>query len=130
MNKYFLILFFSAASFSQSNFEKVLRGSEVIVAGLSFLKSGKNNTTTNSKIVETVCVKNKLLDKITFSIVGTDEQENTVKRELVIPKEGKECLFNLPKGIYTYEILLSSKEIYKKGEYKFEEEVTIMVKEQ
>jgi hypothetical protein len=129
MNKYFLILFFSAASFSQSGFDKVLRGSEVIVAGLTFLKSSKNESKTNSKVIETVCVKNKLKDRIIFSLVGTDQDDVLVKKELVIPNEGKECLFELPKGIYTYEIILSNKEIYKKGEYKFEEEVTITVKE-
>lgn len=129
MNKYLVLLFFSASVFSQSNFEKVLRSGEVIVSGLSFLKSSKNESKTNSKVIETVCVKNKLKDRITFSLVGKDEEDTVIKKELVIPNEGKECVFELPKGIYAYEIILSNKEIYKKGEYKFEEEVTITVKE-
>ena len=33
----------------------------------------------------------------------------------VIQKDGKECLLELPKGIYTYEIVLATKEIFKKG---------------
>ena len=45
-----------------------------------------------------------------------------------IQKDGKECVFELPKGIYTYEIVLANKEVYKKGEYKFNEEITITVK--
>ncbi|WP_165764403.1 hypothetical protein [Flavobacterium aurantiibacter] len=47
---------------------------------------------------------------------------------MVIQKDGKECVFEVPKGIYTYEIVLPNKEIYKRGEYKFNEEVTITVK--
>jgi hypothetical protein len=129
MNKYLVLLFFSASVFSQSNFEKVLRSGEVIVSGLSFLKNSKSESRTNSKVIESVCVKNKLKDKITFSLIGKDEEDAVVKKELVIPNEGKECVFELPKGIYAYEIILSNKEIYKKGEYKFEEEVTITVKE-
>ncbi len=48
---------------------------------------------------------------------------------MIIQKEGKECVFELPKGIYTYEILLSNNEVFKKGEYKFNEDITITVKE-
>jgi hypothetical protein len=36
----------------------------------------------------------------------------------------------LPKGIYTYEIVMTNKEIYKKGEYKFEDEVVITIKDE
>lgn len=47
---------------------------------------------------------------------------------MVIQKDGKEFVFELPKGTYTYEIVLANKEIYKKGEYKFNEEITIIIK--
>jgi hypothetical protein len=125
------VFLFSESVNSQSNFEKILKGGEIIVNGLSFLKKEKSETkATNSKVIESVCVKNKLTDKITFRIVGKDEVGDDVKKELVIQKEGKECVFELPKGIYTYEIVLANKEIYKKGEYKFNEEVTITVKEE
>lgn len=128
------ILFFNLITFStysQSDIENVLKGGEIIVNGLSFLKNNKSETkSTNSKIIESICVKNKLTDKITFRIVGKDEDDNDVKKELVIQKEGKECVFELPKGIYTYEIVLSNKEIYKKGEYKFNDEIVITVKQE
>ena len=122
-------LFCNYLCYSQSSFEKVLRSGEVIVTGLSFLKGSKTNAkASDSKFIESVCIKNKLTDKITFSLVGKDEEDTVVKKELVIQKDGKECVFDIPKGIYTYEIVLANKEIYKKGEYKFNEEITITVK--
>jgi hypothetical protein len=77
-----------------------------------------------------LCVKNKLTEKITFRVAGKNEEGDDVKKELVIPKDGKECLLEVPKGIYTYEIVLPNKEIYKKGEYKLEDEIIITVKEE
>jgi len=134
LNKKTLCLFFiviNLSAYSQSDFEKVLKGGEILVNGLSFFSNGKSeNKSTNSKVIESICVKNKLADKITFKIVGKDSEGNDVKKELVIQKDGKECLFELPKGIYTYEIDLSNKEVYKKGEYKFNEEITITVKDE
>lgn len=116
-------------SFSQSDVDKILKGGEIIVDGLSFLKKDKSEAKeTNSKIIESVCIKNKLTDKITFIISGKDAEDNTIKKEMVIQKDGKECVFELPKGIYTYEIVLANKEVYKKGEYKFNDEITITVK--
>lgn len=99
--------------------------------GLSFLKGNKAEAkSTDLKVIESVCVKNKLTDKITFRIVGKNAEGDDLKKELVIQKDGRECVFELPKGIYTYEIVLANKEVYKKGEYKFIEEVTITVKEE
>lgn len=123
----------SVFSYAQSDIDKVLKGGEIIVNGLSFLKGNKSNlssSSANSKVVESVCVKNKLTDKITFKLVGKDDEGNEVKKELVIQNDGKECVFELPKGIYTYEIILANKETFKKGEYKFNEEITITVKDE
>ncbi len=132
MKKLMLIIyiFFPSHLFSQSDLETAIKGGEILLSGLSILKVAKSDPKTKSKVIETVCVKNKLNEKITFRIVGENKEGDDVKKELVIPKEGKECLFVLPKGIYTYEIVLGSKEIYKKGEYKFEEDVVITVKEE
>ncbi|MFY8182562.1 MAG: hypothetical protein ACOVLG_12355 [Flavobacterium sp.] len=73
--------------------------------------------------------KNKLSDKITFKIFGKDDEDNEIKKELVVQNDGKECFLELPKGIYTYEIILANKEVFKKGEYKFNEEIVITVKD-
>jgi hypothetical protein len=128
---YIIILSFNL-NFAQSDVEKVLRGSEIIVNGLSFFKSNnksENKPTNNAKIIESICIKNKLSEKIIFNLVGKDDEDNIVKKEMVIQKDGKECVFELPKGIYTYEIVLANKEVFKKGEYKFNEEITITVKQ-
>lgn len=133
MNKIIIVLIlifsFSLSAYSQSDFEKTLKVGEVLINGLSFFKANKTEEKSkDSKIVESVCIKNKLTEKITFSLTGKDEEGNIFKKELVIQKDGKECVFELLKGIYTYEIILPNKEIFKKGEYKFNEEVTITVK--
>jgi len=132
VKKIILLLFFINFNvYSQSDIDKILKGGEIIVNGLSFLNGNKSATkSSNSKVVESVCIKNKLTDKITFSLVGKDEEGNVVKKEMVIQKDGKECVFELPKGIYTYEIVLANKEVFKKGEYKFNEEITITVKQE
>jgi hypothetical protein len=122
-------LLFITLTNAQSDVDKILKGGEIIINGLSFLKKDKSDAKdTNSKIIESICIKNKLTDKITYIMIGKDEEGSTIKKELVIQKDGKECVFEIPKGIYTYEILLANKEIFKKGEYKFNEEITITVK--
>ncbi|MDN3678588.1 hypothetical protein QWY90_14830 [Flavobacterium paronense] len=125
----FSLLFTCQFLFSQADLNTVIKGGELLLSGLSVFKTSKSEVKKDSKSIESVCVKNKLNDRITFRLLGKTEEGDDVKKELVIPKEGKECLFVLPKGIYTYEIVLSNKEIYKKGEYKFEDDVVITVKE-
>ena len=117
-------------SFPQSDLETAIKGGEMLLSGLSIFKVAKSDAKKDSKEIESLCVKNKLNDKITFRIVGKNPEGDDVKKELVIPKNGKECLFMVPKGIYTYEIVLANKEIYKKGEYKFDEEIVMTVKEE
>ena len=124
-----VLLFFFLPIYPQSDLQTAIKGGELLLSGLSVFKVAKSEGKSDSKIIESVCVKNKLADKITFRIVGKNEEGDDVKKELVIQKDGKECLFLLPKGIYTYEIVLPNKEIYKKGEYKFDEDVVITVKD-
>ena len=52
------------------------------------------------------------------------------QKKLIIKKEGKECFLELPKGIYTYEIILSNKEVFKKGENKIDDETVVTVKQE
>ena len=126
----FSLLFICQILFSQADINTVIKGGELLLSGLSVLKISKSNAKKDSKVIESVCVKNKLTDRITFRIEGKNEEGDEFDRELVIPKDGKECLFVLPKGIYTYEIVMTNKEIYKKGEYKFEDVVVITIKDE
>ncbi len=123
-------LFLPMVSFAQTDFNNVIKGGELILSGLSIFKVVKSDGKRDSKTIKSLCVKNKLTQKITFRIMGKNAEGEDVKKELVIQKEGKECLLELLKGIYTYEIELSNREIYKKGEYKFDEEIIITVKEE
>lgn len=125
-----VIMFISTLGFAQSDLDRVLKGGELLLGGLSFLKVANSNPEKDSKIIESLCLKNKLSEKITVKITGINSEGDTIKKELVIPKDEKECLLQLPKGIYQYEIILINKEIYKKGEYSFDESTTITVKQE
>ena len=109
-----ILILLPMISFAQSDLETAIKGGELLLSGLSIFKVAKSGAKNTSKMIESVCVKNKLNEKITFRIVGKNQEGDDVKKELVIPKDGKECLFILPKGIYTYEIVLANKEIYKR----------------
>lgn len=65
-------------------------------------------------------------EKITIKLNGKIEDEE-VKKEFVIQKDEKECTYNLLKDIYIYEVLLSSKDTYQKGEYKVSEEALMTI---
>ncbi|MFZ4105914.1 hypothetical protein [Flavobacterium sp.] len=120
------LLFSCQLFFAQSNIETILKSGELIISGLSIIKAKGNP---NSKTIESVCIKNKLTEKITIKITGKDEDGKEIKKELIIQNDGKECFLELLKGIYTYEIILSNKDTYKKGEYKFDDDVVITIKD-
>jgi predicted RNA binding protein with dsRBD fold (UPF0201 family) len=125
------MLFLFSNFLQAQTLETIIKGGELLVTGFSIFKTSKltesKDKTVDSKLVATVCVKNKLAEKITVKIEGKDSEGTKVTKELVVQNDGKECVFEIPKGIYTYEIILSTKEVFKKGEYKFEEEITIIV---
>lgn len=57
-----LIFFLSQKTIAQSDFEKVLKTGEVLVNGLSFFKGSKSSNS-NSKTIESICVKINLQTK-------------------------------------------------------------------
>lgn len=126
----FLILLLPLAFKSQatmSGLDKGLAIGNILVQGYAALKgNGTKHVDPNAKTVDSFCFKNKMDEKITVKINGKIEDEE-IKKEFVIPKDEKECTFNLPKGIYTYEVLLSSKDTYQKGEYKVSEETLMTI---
>ena len=122
------LLLLPSTFFSQSTFQTALKAGEIVVAGLSIFKVAKSDPNKDSKIIESVCVKNRLTDKITFTLVGETDDGDKLKKELVVQLDGKECFLELPKGIYTYEVILPNKEIFKKGDYKFDDDVVITIK--
>lgn len=123
-----LFLLLPMFSFSQSNFEKTVQAGGVIINGLSFLKGNKQASTDKTQVM--LCIKNKLSEKIAFTIKGKDKEDNEIKKDMVVQNDGKECFFEIPKGIYSYEVLLPNKEIFKKGEYRFEDDITITIKKE
>ena len=124
------ILIFSLKAFTQTTMSSLDKGlviGNILIQGYMAIK-GNNAKAVNpdAKTVESFCFKNKMEEKITVKMNGKIEDEE-VKKEFVIQKDEKECTYNLPKGIYTYEVALSSKDIYQKGEYKVTEEALFTV---
>ncbi|MBW7675227.1 hypothetical protein [Chryseobacterium chendengshani] len=120
----FIILFYFPlkSQTTMSGLDKGLAIGNILVQGYMALKgNGTKQADPNAKTVDSFCFKNKMDEKITIKLNGKIEDEE-VKKEFVIQKDEKECTYNLPKGIYTYEVLLTSKDVYQKGEYKVSEE--------
>lgn len=121
-----LTFFFAGATLvpaqALSNLDKGLVIGNILIQGYQAIRgNGKKTPDPTAKTVDSFCFKNKMEEKITIKLAGKHEEE-TIAKELVIQKDGKECTYNLPKAIYQYEILLSSKDTYKKGEYNVYEE--------
>ena len=95
--------------------DKGLAIGNILIQGYMALRNnGSKNVDPNAKTVDSFCFKNKMDERIIVKLLGKIE-ENDISKELVIPKNEKECTYNLPKGIYTYEVLLSSKDTFQKG---------------
>ena len=71
--KFFIFLFFSISSFAQSDLQNVIKGVELLLGGLSIFKIAKSDAKSDSKTIKSLCVKNKLTEKITFRIVSKNE---------------------------------------------------------
>jgi hypothetical protein len=125
MKAIILLSLLSLSGHSQT-LDKIIKSGEILVTGLTIL-TDKHGVSSNG-VINKICVRNKLTDKITLNLAGVDVNGIAMFRSLVIQKDGKECLLEVPVGIYTYEIVLPNKEIYKRGEYRFDESTTITVK--
>jgi hypothetical protein len=108
----------------------MLKVGQVLLSDFTIVKATKSETKSDSKTVSSVCIKNKLADKITFKLTVKDSENTKVTKELIVQNDGKECVFEIPKGIYAYEVLLANNEDYKKGEYKFDDEIVIIIKKE
>lgn len=117
-------------SFAQTDIENALKVGQAMLSGLSIIKATKSGTKPDSKTVSSVCIKNKLEEKITFKLLGKDAQEVITEKLLVVQNDGKECVFEIPKGVYAYEVTLANNEVYKKGEYKLEDDIVITIKKE
>ena len=124
-----VLLALPMTSNAQSDVTALVRGGEILVGGLiTLFSSSKKNP--SSTTVESVCIKNKMADKITLILTRQTEDGEEFKKELIIQKDSKECLFELPKGVYSYEVILANNEVYKKGEYLFKDKTVITLKEE
>lgn len=123
-----VLLLIPMISNAQSDLNAIVRGSEILIGGLiTIFSPSKSNP--SSITVESVCFKNKMTDKITLIITKQTAEGDEIKKELLIQKDSKECFYDIPKGVYSYEILLPNDVLYKKGEYKFDEVKVITIKE-
>jgi len=123
--KAIIIFCLLSLSVHSQSLDKIIKSGELVIAGLTILKDKKGNVTNG--VIDKICVRNKRTDKITLNFVSTTDGI-PLSKSLVIQHDGKECLLNIPVGIYTYEIVLPNNEIYKRGEYHFDESKTITVK--
>lgn len=130
MKKIILFLIFPVFSLAQSDLENVIKVGSLVLNGFSIFKVSNLNSDKNSKNIQAVCIKNKMFEKITVNVYGKSFDGDDLKKQLVIQKESKECFIDLPKGIYTYEVVLNNNEIYKKGEYRFDEEIVMTIKKE
>jgi hypothetical protein len=123
-----VLLLSSSVMFAQSDIANIIKGGELILGSLSFYSAARSNPNPNEKVISSICIKNKLAEKVLYRISATDTLVK-IQKELIIPAGGKECLLQIPKGIYTYEIILPGEEVFKKGEYHFNDGSTIVIKD-
>ncbi len=112
-----------------TNFDRGLLVGNLLIEGYKLIRgngTGSKAPDPTAKTVESFCFKNKMDEKISVKLTGRIEDED-IRKEMVIQKGEKECTYQLPKGVYLYEIALSSKDIYQKGEYQVTEETLMTI---
>ncbi len=139
-----LLLSFSISA--QSDLDRILKGGELVIGGLSIFKILNSDADEKevkpakveedtvvkpismSKVVTHFCVKNKLTKKIVLQLMRKNEEGETIEKELIVQNNDKECLFEVPKGVWSYQIVLEEEDgIYKKGEYNLVDDETIII---
>src|SRR5690349_6985797 len=81
-----VLLVLPMMSNAQSDLTAIVKGSEILVGGLiTIFSSSKKNV--NSTTVESVCIKNKMNDKITLILTRQTEEGDEIKKELIIQKD-------------------------------------------
>lgn len=121
------MLFISQILFSQSDVTNVIMGGQLLLKGITELQSSRA-AKKGSNVLESYCVKNKLEYQIIYRIMRKQEDGSEFVKELIIPGDGKECLFTLPKGIYNFEILYKNNEVFNKGECLIDSDQTLIIK--
>ena len=116
-------------SYAQSDLDRVIKGGEILLGGLAFVKTAYMDPEANSANVKKTTFKNKLGQKIVLRLFNEDDEGNELQEELIISDNGKESLYNLLKGVWRYEIEICEGEIFKKGQFNLEKTAVITLKE-
>lgn len=124
----FLLIFQLFPVQAQSDIDKVIRGGEILLGGLSILKVARSDPKSDSATIETLCIRNKTQQTIRLVLTKINVDEDTFIKELVIPVNDKDCLLDIPKGTYSYTIYLPNEVIHKKGEMKIDENISMTIK--
>ena len=111
----FSLLFMNQLLFSQSDLQNVIKGGELLLSGLSVLKISKSDAKKDSKVIESVCVKNKLNDRIIFRIVGKNEEGDNIKKNSLYQKMEKNAFSCYPKAFIHTKLYWLIKKFIKKA---------------
>lgn len=99
-----VLVLLQCQSYAQSDLDRVLKGGEILLGGLAFVKTAYMDPEANSANVKKTTFKNKLGQKIVLRLFNEDDEGNELQEELIISDDGKESLYNLLKGVWRYEI--------------------------
>lgn len=124
-----VLVLLQCQSYAQSDLDRVIKGGEILLGGLAFVKTAYMDPEANSTNVKKITFKNKLGQKIVLRLFNEDDEGNELQEELIISDNGKETLYNLLKGVWRYEIEICEGEIFKKGQFNLEKTTVITLKE-